>query len=299
MKIPVLMIAFNRPHHVKRTMETVRTYQPSRLYLACDGPRETKEGEAALVASTQQAMLDAVDWDCEVQTLFRNQNLGCAQGVYTAISWFFEHEPYGIIIEDDILVGQDFFKLCEDLLPRYQDNEKVMSISARNISHRTDINNSYVYSYSFSCWGWATWRRVWEKVDMSMAAARTVSPFYLTKRLGIFKGLMMFYYFKADYYQFIPFDTWDFRWELSLLMHDGLMICPGVNLAINIGTDGGAHYDDGDTDPYQDLQIGNIAWPLVYNDSLVPDSKQARYERKDFLRIRRIGLKKKLRKWFK
>ena len=61
MKVPVLILAFNRPDHVRKAMEAVRTYQPSRLYLACDGPRDSKEGEAALVLSVQQTIQSTVE----------------------------------------------------------------------------------------------------------------------------------------------------------------------------------------------------------------------------------------------
>ena len=109
-----------------------------------------------------------VTWPCEVRTLFRTENYGCAKAVSNAIDWFFENEEYGCIIEDDVVVSQDFFTLCEDLLPRYKDENRIMQISARNTSFRTDINNKYVYAQCFHCWGWATWKRAWEKMDMKM-----------------------------------------------------------------------------------------------------------------------------------
>lgn len=297
MKVPVLILAFNRPDHVKRAMKAVKDYQPARLYLACDGPRASKSDEPALVAATQKAMLDMVDWPCEVHTLFREKNLGCAYGVFTAISWFFEHESYGVIIEDDIQVGQDFFRLCEDLLVRYQDHERIMSIAAMNVSQRTDIPNSYVYTHNFDCWGWATWSRAWQKMDMSMSAATSISLWFLIRRLGWFRGMMMYYYFKTAYYHLETFDTWDTRWYLSVMAHDGLQICPGVNMAVNIGMDGGAHYEAGEADPYASLKIEHLSWPLVYNDEEYPDPKQKQADKNDFFRIRMIGLRKKIKKW--
>ena len=294
-KIPILIMAFNRPDYVKLALEPVKTYQPDRLYLACDGPRRNRDDEAALVSETQKTMLDAVNWKCEVKTLFRESNLGCAQGVYQAVSWFFENEEYGIIIEDDVILGQDFFKLCEVLLPRYANNERIMQIGAQNYSNRKDIPNSYVYTQTIHCWGWATWRRAWVMMDMSMSAVKDLSLNYLLKRLGCLRGLMWFYYFKSAYHNLNRLNTWDTEWYLSILMSDGLIICPGVNLAINIGMDGGAHYEKGDKDPYEDLMIESITWPLVYNDSQKIDKRQSWYDKKDFRKVRTIGLIKKLK----
>lgn len=295
MKPPVLLLAFNRPEHVKKAMEPIREYQPERLYLACDGPRSDYEGEDLLVANTQKAMMNAVDWPCEVKTLFRKENLGCAQGVYEAISWFFKQEEYGIIIEDDVVVGCDFFQLCENLLPRYAKEERIMEIAAQNHSSRADVKSTYLYTQTSHCWGWATWSRAWVKMDMTMKAANEFAISYLTRRLGWFRGMMWFYYFKSAYRNLESFNSWATRWYLSILANDGLVICPGVNLAINIGTDAGAHYENGDKDPYADLTIGRIIWPLMYNDSLIIDKKQKKYDSLDFFHVRMIGLKKKIR----
>ena len=242
-------------------------------------------------------MLDAVDWPCEVKTLFRDENLGCANAVFGAISWFFENEESGIICEDDIILSQDFFKLCEDLLPRYKDEDRVMEISARNESLRTDIDDSYVYAQCYHCWGWATWRRAWKKMDMQMNAAPKLSIPYLVKRLGLFRGIMMKHYFMSAYRSLPNFNSWATRWFLSILNYDGLVICPGINLALNIGVDGGEHYEKGSTDPYAGLSVGTIKWPLKYNDSLKPERKQKRFDNRVFFRVRMIGIFKKIKSY--
>ena len=295
-KVPVLVLAFNRADHVTNAMKAIRDYQPERLYLECDGPRVNKVGEREAVEATRKAMLDSVDWPCNVKTLFREENLGCANAVNDAITWFFQNEEYGIICEDDIILSPDFFRLCEELLPRYAKEEQIMQIVAQNHSHRIDIPNTYVYSYRQHCWGWASWARAWQKMDMSMSAAPGLTYRFLFQRLGIFEGLIRKHYFTNGYHHLNTFNSWAWRWSLSILVNNGLVIVPGVNLSKNIGTDGGAHYEEGDTDPYAKLQIGRMEWPLQYNDTFEIDKQQAHYDEKDFFRIRMIGLWKKIKK---
>lgn len=301
-KIPILVLAFNRADHVRQAMEPIRKYQPEKIYLACDGPRTSKEGEAEAVNATRQTMLEMIDWPCEVKTLFRDENLGCAKGVNNAISWFFENEESGIICEDDVVLGDHFFTLCEELLPRYANEERIMEISARNESYRTDKNNTYLYAQCYHCWGWATWRRAWRKMDMSMSAVPWLKVSYLIKRLGIFRGTMMYKYFNDGYANLESFNSWATRWYLSILVNDGLVICPGPNLSINIGLLEGTHYDSQDKNrPGYDLQIGKLEWPIVYNDSLMVDKKQKKYDNKFFFDNRMFGLKKIIAKkiWHK
>lgn len=294
-KLAVLVLAFNRADHVAKAMEAIRRYQPERLYLECDGARPGKAGEVEAVEKTRRVMLEAIDWPCNIKTLFREKNLGCANAVNDAITWFFKNEEYGIICEDDVILSLDFFRLCEDLLVRYKDEPKVMEISARNESFRTDISNTYVYAQCYHCWGWATWRRAWNKMDMTMTAAPRISLTYLIKRLGLFRGLMMKKYFMSAYHSLPHFNSWATRWFLSILANDGLVICPGVNLALNIGMEGGEHYEKGYKDPLASLKIGKMIWPIIYNDCLKPDKRQKNADNRNFAKIRWYGLKRKIR----
>ncbi|MPM93659.1 hypothetical protein SDC9_140799 [bioreactor metagenome] len=174
-----------------------------------------------------------------------------------------------------------------------------MEISARNESFRTDIPDRYVYAQCYHCWGWATWRRAWEKMDMQMKAAPKLSCLYLIRRLGLIRGYMMKRYFMQAYHSLPNFNSWATKWYLAILAHDGLVICPGVNLAINIGMDGGTHYDDGDEDPFAKLTIGKIQWPICYDDRMLPDKIQKESDSLSFIKMRKAGIKKKIIEIFK
>ena len=295
-KLPVLILAFNRADHIEQSMKVLQEYKPDRLYLECDGARAHKVGEVEAVTATRKKMLDMVTWPCEVKTLFREENLGCAKAVYGAISWFFEHEEWGVIIEDDVIVGQDFFKLCEDLLPRYKDVENVMEISAQNHYAQPNQSNTYVYTNDFHCWGWATWKRAWMRMDMRMKRWPEFSLLRLVKIFDIFRGVMMYYYWNRTYHNIENDSSWATRWFFSIIANGGLCIQPGVNLAINIGMDGGAHYEAGDVNPYAYLKIEKMDWPLNYDDNAILNPLRLRLANKDFKRIRRIGAKKKLKR---
>ena len=115
LKTAVLFLVFNRPDTTKEVFEKIRQAKPQRLYVAGDGPREGREGEIEKVTKARE-IASKVDWPCEVKTLFREKNLGCKKGVSSAITWFFEQEEQGIILEDDCVPNLDFFTFCENLL---------------------------------------------------------------------------------------------------------------------------------------------------------------------------------------
>jgi hypothetical protein len=167
-KSPILFLIFNRPDTTKAVFESIKSIKPLKLYIAADGARGNKLGEDLLVEETR-AIIQSVDWECEVKTLFRKENLGCKVAVSSAIDWFFENEEQGIILEDDCLPDASFYGFCENLLDYYKNDERVFHISGNNFQDgiiRGD--GSYYFSKYNHSWGWATWRRVWKTYDVNM-----------------------------------------------------------------------------------------------------------------------------------
>jgi hypothetical protein len=125
----VLFLVFNRPETTRQVFEAIRAARPPRLYVASDGARTDRPGEAETVAAVRSSVLDAIDWPCEVHTLLRESNLGCRDAVSGAISWFFDHEEEGIILEDDCLPSPSFFAFCETLLEEYRHDHSIAGIT--------------------------------------------------------------------------------------------------------------------------------------------------------------------------
>lgn len=231
----VLFLVFNRPDTTARVFEAIRQAKPPRLYIAADGPRAEHPGEADKVAQVRKIATD-VDWPCEVKTLFREENLGCKYAVSGGISWFFEFEEQGIILEDDCLPHTDFFHFCESLLNHYSADNRIWVITGDNFQDGIQRGEgAYYFSRYNHVWGWASWRRAWRKADMDIR----FWPEW--KRSATWKG------FWADgvartYWEGIfdrvhraEIDTWDYPWTASVWYHGGLTATPNVNLVSNIG----------------------------------------------------------------
>lgn len=298
--VPVLFLIFKRKAIALKAFEPIRQYQPERLYIAADGPRDSVNGEIEECVAARNAVLNAIDWDCDVKTLFRDKNLGCTDAVNKGISWFLDHEEYGIINEDDIVLSQDFFKMCEILLPKYKNEEKVMVISARNHSGKYQASDEYCFVNYANIWGWATWRRAWQRNNQDFEGWSVFPKWKLVKRYGLFEGLMaIWYYYKCSNPK-SEFGSWDYTWRYNIAKCDGIAIAPRVNLSTNIGigAEGGTNFSSDDVDPYSDLSVGRMIWPLKLRDNLSLDKDQMKADQRDFFRIRMIGLKKKLKRFF-
>ena len=107
---PVLFLIFNRPDVTEKVFSQIKKATPKQLFIAADGPRAANAEDQVECAKTRQLVLDMIDWECEVKTLFREENLGCGLAVSQAITWFFEHVEMGIILEDDCYPDLSFFR---------------------------------------------------------------------------------------------------------------------------------------------------------------------------------------------
>ena len=231
----VLLIAFNRLSTVNEVFNQIKIVKPKRLYIASDGPRKSIPGEHDIVEHIRTHLVKAVDWECDINTLFRDVNLGCKIGVSSAISWFFDHEEQGIILEDDCVPSQSFFYYCEDLLNKYKFNTNISVISGDG---RATLNNKIDTSYDFMSysliWGWASWRRVWEKYDVSIKDWPK-NKRQVMKQLDNKPNVKLFWIYILNKIHRNKIDTWDYQLNYLLLKDKGLCIVPQNNLITNIG----------------------------------------------------------------
>lgn len=232
---PALFIIFNRPKTTAQVFEAIRAVKPGKLYVAADGPRKSKAGEEAIVAETRR-IVSTIDWDCEVKTLFREENLGCKRSVSSAISWFFENEEQGIILEDDCLPHEDFFKFCDELLEKYKTDERVAAITGCNFQYgNVRGDSSYYFSKYNHVWGWASWRRAWAKYDLQMNFWPVLKNSDQFAAVNPDKIERKYWQKIFDKMHANEIDTWDYAWTASLWCHGGLTATPNTNLISNIG----------------------------------------------------------------
>jgi len=273
----VLFLVFNRPDTTAQVFEAIRKAKPPRLYVAADGPRANREGEAERVARVRE-IATAVDWPCEVKTLFREGNLGCKHAVSGGITWFFEHEEQGIILEDDCFPDPSFFRFCESLLQRYASDERVAVVTGDNFQngqHRGEAGASYYFSKYNHCWGWATWRRAWQQYqgdlpfwpEWSQSAdwrERTPDPVEQRYWSKIFERV------RAG-----QIDSWAYPWTASVWFHGGLTATPNVNLVSNIGFGEDATHTTSRKSEHAELPtspIGLIVHPVSVAQDKAADS---------------------------
>lgn len=238
---PILLTIFNRPDLSARLWTEIRKIKPSILYVAADGPRTGNKNDERLCEKTRQIITQGINWNCNLKLLFRKKNLGCGRAMSSAITWFFKNVSEGIILEDDCLPHPDFFPYCNKLLERYRNEDRIFMISGNGVSdnYGQKIKTDYIFTQIPSAWGWATWRRSWEKYDFRLNKLESFKQYGNIEK--IFSKIDYQKYW-LNYFNEIKYDglnNWDYQLAFAAFKSKGLCIRPRYNLVSNLGIQAG------------------------------------------------------------
>ncbi len=150
------------------------------------------------------------------------------------------------------------------MLAKYRDEEKIGMISGNNFQFGKVKNE---YSYYFSryphIWGWATWRRVWNKYDVQIESWPKIKREGNLKK--IFKNTKDVYYWTSIFNNVYAnkIDTWDYQWTLTCLINNFLSVMPSVNLITNIGFSQNDSTHTRRVSKFSNMKSFNLDFPLV------------------------------------
>ena len=281
LRAPVALFVFNRPDTTRKVFEAIRCAKPSKLFVIADGPRRENSNDAQKCEEVRR-ITEHVDWPCEVMRNYSDLNIGCDQALAKGMDWLFERVDKAIILEDDCVVNRSFFRYCDELLERYETDERIMTISGRNYQfgrRRTD------YSYYFSRYGhlaaFATWRRTWKHFDSEMSLWPEMRDGgWLNDWLGDKKLVDYFSRLSEDMYAGKTYRPFDVLWGFSCCTQGALAILPNVNLVTNVGYSPKATHTKDEDSIFANLPVKSMNFPLSHPPLFIRDAVADAYSEK-------------------
>lgn len=239
---PLLILAFNRPQHIKRLIDSLRPHAPQNIFVGVDGPRPNNKNDVEKVAQVL-AEIAKIDWASSLELRIRENNLGLRLAVADAVTWVIEKYGEVIVVEDDVEVGPEFLTFMSQMLDENRNNLRVGHVSGYNLVPErglTHPQNKYRLSLIPESYAWATWSRAWANYDSKMDWANRQSWKTLSLHLGSrLAGLV----WKINFYdaRMNHINTWAYRWVASLWQHNQYCISPNRNLVSYNGAKTGTH----------------------------------------------------------
>jgi hypothetical protein len=268
---PVAFIIFNRPTATRQVFDAIRQVRPQQLFVIADAPRADCPDDVVRCAATR-AIIDEVDWDCEVFKNYADRNLGCGLRPASGLDWVFKHVETAIVLEDDCLPDPSFFPYCTELLDRYRDDSRIVHISGNNFQFGQQRGNySYFYSRYTHHWGWATWRRAWHNFDYDLTKWPDLQATdWLVSLLDTPAAVSYWRQIFDEVYRGDKLHIWDYQWTFACWLSGGLSILPPVDLISNIGfTAEGTHTVR--QNQFANLPVGSLQFPLIHPPEVIRD----------------------------
>jgi hypothetical protein len=283
-KTPLLLLIFNRPDLTETVFSVIKQIKPSFLFIAADGPRRTIHSDIDNCEKARK-ITEQIDWECKVERLYHNYNLGSSLAPRTAYRWFFSNVQEGIILEDDCVPHLDFFHFASLMLDRYRNDTKIFSINGSNFGYNLESGDSYTFTRYMNMWGWATWSNRINNVDYSLSQWEKIEHpilfLYQKLRNNIFDFDIAWYLYWKDKFDKSLNNTtvtwWDWQCIFYQILSNQYSIVPSVNLVTNIGFSSSATHTTDSSNPASNIKTESIAFPIVHPKALKVDFK---YEEK-------------------
>ncbi|WP_198667841.1 hypothetical protein [Saliphagus sp. LR7] len=282
---PVVLPIYDRPETTARVVKAIAAVEPPTFYIVADGP-VGDDAAAERCGAARRAVEEGIDWEPEVHRRYRDHNHGVAS-VAEGLDWVFEREPEAIIVEDDCVPTREFFRFCETMLERYRGDERVMSINGTNrLGTWTEGGGDYHFVTYQGVWGWATWRKAWDRYDPEMGGWPDPR---IRRRIREAIGDDERFAYQRDRFEKRyrgESVAWSKPWQYAMLVTGGLAAVPARNLVSNVGFGERAIHTTDPDSPLADLPRYDLEFPLEDPPVVEPDRA---YERACFERFKKTG----------
>ena len=235
---PIAIFACKRPVHLSQLLESLALNLDARhsdVRIFVGGPKDAKDWD--LVKSTIRVAQAAIGFKSVV--LEEKFELTTSRALLEyGIGKVLTENSTLIVLEDDLLVREDFIRYMNESLERYKNDERVVQISGWNWGKTLEgsPNSTHLFPVTTS-WGWATWQHAWniprnilQDYSWLTEKSRRIHKFNSNESydyLGMIEAIVHENY-----------DAWDVNWYLNSFRNDKLVLYPNSSLVINQGFDG-------------------------------------------------------------
>lgn len=237
MPAPLAVIAFNRPDKLTSTLDSLSRCdlaQGTDIFIYVDGPRTGREGEPSKVAKTIEVARSATGFK-SVSVIASPENRGLAASVTGAAGALLDRFGRVIVLEDDLAVAPGFLLFMNTMLDRYENDSRVMQISAFGTSvvhHRTYPWDVYLNRRAHS-WSWATWKDRWDTVDWQVSDFEDLARNRRARRSFNEYGSDLFGMLEG--WKTGRNNSWYIRFNYSMHKQGRFCVCPVRTLVRNEG----------------------------------------------------------------
>lgn len=265
---PIILFCYNRIDHLKKTITSLKKNKLSKysdLIIFSDGPKNLKENPKIIKIRNYLKKLKGFK---SVKIYNKKENKGLALSIISGLNLIFKKYSSAIILEDDLIVSNNFLTYMNDGLNHFKNNDKVISIHGYSYPFKENKNDpDYFFLKGADCWGWATWAESWsifendgKKLKKNIINEKKISEFNFNNSFDYMKMLNNQILGKNN--------SWAIRWYASAFLKNKLTLYPKKTFVKNIGTDGSGTHGKENYENYNVKKFLNNSYIPIKNSKI-------------------------------
>jgi len=162
---PVVLFVFKRVDSARRLIESLlENWEASYtdLFIFSDGPRNENEDNAV---SKVREYIYSIDGFKSVNITCAPVNKGLANSVISGVTSVLNTYGKVIVVEDDLLLSNNFLQFMNQALDYYENNQKILSIAGFTYPIKNKTGDDVYFTRRACSTGWGTWIDKWLKID--------------------------------------------------------------------------------------------------------------------------------------
>lgn len=264
---PIALFTYCRADHTRMAVESLlrnKEAADSDLYVFSDGPKTEDKRQGV---EDTRAYIHTISGFKSIHTVEHEMNQGLANSLIAGITDVINKYGRVIVVEDDLIVSPFFLQFMNEALEKYKDDDRVGTISAFVPPVKGKLPESFFLQY-FQCWGWATWKRAWDLLEINSKPLLRGLRFK-KRKFDVGGGVGNYGNLYCQKVGLV--DSWYIRFYASLFLKGKLSLYPGHSLTANNGLDGsGTHCGKGMEDTFHTISYNDV---VLLNDIAVEENK--------------------------
>jgi len=244
MEYPIILFTYRRiPEKTIKSLQSNKISRDSELFIFSDGYKNEIDKKDVLEV---RKYLKTIKGFKNITIIEREQNWGLAKNIIKGVTEIINKYEKVIVLEDDLIVSNDFLEYMNGALEFYKDEKKIWSISGYTppLKCLENYDRDVYISVRANSWGWATWKDRWKTIDWDI---KDWKEFKKDK-----KGIKRFNLGGNDMFKMLELqmlgkiDSWAIRWCYNQFKQYKYTVYPKCSKIINIGFDNvGTHNSTG------------------------------------------------------
>lgn len=269
---PIALFLYNRPDHSKRTLDALALNieaKDSDLIIYCDAAKANASKEQVERINKVREIANAETRFKSVNVIVQKENKGLSASIVSGVTEVLDKYGKIIVVEDDLIVSQDFLSFMNTSLIKYENNPEVVCITGYVYPIKKQFSEAF-FLKGADCWTWATWKNKWSLFNQDAVQL---------KNELIAKDLVREFNFNNSYpYMQMLEDkingknqSWAILWYASAFLANKYCLYPPHSMVHNIGNDGSGTHALKETSIYKvDIKESTkIIFPNTVEENMV------------------------------